>query len=91
MTALAGIPLLEITPEVEELARLLQQGTGMPARAAADSVHIAVAAVHRVSYLMTWNLRHIANAELRSSVDRICRRAGYPPPVICTPDELMGT
>jgi hypothetical protein len=63
----------------------------MPARAAADSVHIAVAAVHRVSYLMTWNLRHIANAELRSSVDRICRRAGYPPPVICTPDELMGT
>ena len=43
-----------------------------------------------MDYLLTWNLRHIANAEQRPLIERACRLAGYRPPVICTPDELMG-
>jgi hypothetical protein len=47
--------------------------------------------VNGVQYLLTWNFKHIANASLRSRIERICRDAGCEPPIICTPDELMGT
>ena len=49
-----------------------------------------LAAAHGVSYLRTWNSAHIANAEKRLVVEAVCRRAGYEPPILCTPDELMG-
>jgi hypothetical protein len=43
-----------------------------------------------MEYLLTWNSTHIANAEFRPKVERACRDNGYEPPVLCTPDELMG-
>jgi hypothetical protein len=55
-----------------------------------DAFHIAIAAVNGVNYLLTWNYKHIANATLRGRIEQICRDAGYEPPTICTPDELMG-
>lgn len=57
-------------------------------RAAEDALHNAVAAVHGVEYLLTWNYKHIANATMRQAIERACRDAGYEPPVICTPEEL---
>lgn len=50
----------------------------------------ATAACHGVDYLLTWNAAHIANAEYRPRVERTCRAHGYEPPVLCTPNELMG-
>ncbi len=87
---LADLPLLDITPAGTELARRLAGSVPLPPRAAADAVHIAVAACHGIEFLLTWNATHIANAELRPLVERACRAAGYAPPVLCTPDELMG-
>ena len=55
-----------------------------------DALHIAVATVHEMDYLVTWNCRHIASAELRGEVARVCTQAGYDPPTICTPEEFMG-
>jgi len=40
-------------------------------------------------YLLSWNCKHIANAALRSRIEAICRLAGFEPPVICTPLELV--
>jgi hypothetical protein len=54
-----------------------------------DALHITLAAVHGVAYLVTWNLRHIANASVRVLIESVCRDAGFEPPVICTPEELM--
>ena len=51
---------------------------------------IAVATVHEINVLLTWNCRHLANVELFSEVARVIRLFGYEPPIICTPDELMG-
>ena len=51
--------------------------------------HIAIAVTNGVDYLVTWNFRHIANAAMRSRIERVCRHEGYEPPVICTPNELM--
>lgn len=80
------LPLLNVT----EPAPALQALARMPARAGADALHIALAAVHGMEYLLTWNLRHIANAEFRPALEAACRARGYRPPVLCTPDELMG-
>jgi hypothetical protein len=87
---LTGVPLLEITPGVAELAATLITRLPLPPRAGADAAHIAVAAYHGVSFLLTWNCTHIANAALRPRIERICRDQGYSVPVLCTPEELLG-
>lgn len=89
LEALRGMPLLDVSTEVIGLAgRLLTEG-GMPAKARLDALHVATAAVHGMDYLLSWNCKHIANAMLRSRIESICRTAGFEPPVICTPLELV--
>jgi predicted nucleic acid-binding protein len=90
MGVLTGIPVLRVSPDVRELARDLVHFGPIPVRAAADAVHVAVAAAHGMDYLLTWNCRHIANAEMKAAISRRCLSRGYEPPVICTPEELMG-
>jgi hypothetical protein len=87
---LRDLPLLEITEAALALAERLVRGVPLPPKAQADGLHIALAAVHGVEYLLTWNCTHIANARLRPRVESICRVAGYTPPVLCTPEELSG-
>jgi predicted nucleic acid-binding protein len=89
LAALKAIPLLEATPEAMRLAVALVGAGAIPAQAAVDATHIAIATAHGVDYLLTWNCAHIANAAMRSSIESICRRAGYEPPILCTPEELM--
>ena len=86
---LQGIARLRVTDAGGELAGRLVESGAVPRTAAEDALHIAVAAVHGVDYLLTWNCRHIANATMRQAIERACRNAGYEPPVICTPEELM--
>lgn len=87
---LTGLPLLEVTSAALGLARRLLDAVGLPPQAAADALHIATSACPGMEYLVTWNSAHIANAEYRPRVERTCRAQGYEPPVLCTPDELMG-
>jgi hypothetical protein len=86
-----GIDMLASSDEVDILADALIARMAIPASEPRDAFHIAISAVNGVQYLLTWNFAHIANASLRSRIERICREAGYEPPIICTPDELMGT
>ena len=86
---LHGIARLGITDAAGELAAKLVESGAVPRKAAEDALHIAVAAVHGVDYLLTWNCKHIANAAMRQAIDAVCREAGYEPSVICTPEELM--
>lgn len=85
-----GLPLLDVTPESLELARVILKSAGLPRQAGADALHIAVSTLHGMHFLLTWNSKQIANAEHRQRVEKACRQAGYEPPVLCTPDELMG-
>lgn len=89
LKTLASVTLLDATEEAEQLAREPIVSRAVPSNAAVDAAHIAIATANRVHYLVTWNFRHIANAAMRSRIERTCRSAGYEPPVICTPDELM--
>jgi len=87
---LRDLPLLDITPEVTELASGILASGKIPRKAAADAAHIALAAVHGMDFLLTWNCVHIANATNARALALICREHGYDCPVICTPEELMG-
>jgi len=88
--ALAGIPLLDITDEVLSLSEALIRAGALPRKAIGDSLHIAVSAVHGVDYLLTWNYRHIDNAEAKPIIRKVCIANGFEYPEICTPQELMG-
>lgn len=88
LVALEETTLLEVTEDAIVLAEKLMAGGGLPSQARVDSLHIAIAAVHGMDYLLTWNCKHIANATLRGKIEDLCRDAGFEPPTICTPFEL---
>lgn len=90
LTALEPLPLLDVTDAAITLAATLITGQALPAQAAQDALHLAIACVHGMEYLLTWNCTHLANARLRSRIEQVCREAGYVPPIICTPEELEG-
>ena len=89
LVVLVGIPKLDLLPEVEILATALLTNGAVPAKARLDALHIAIASVHSMSYLLTWNFRHIANAEKWASIDGVCSSMGIKMPRICSPLELM--
>jgi hypothetical protein len=84
-----GLVQVQVTDAVIELAQKLIQVSALPASEFADAVHVAAAAVHGIDYLLTWNLKHIANAVTRHRIESACRENGYEPPIICTPEELL--
>ena len=89
IAAAEDLAVLAVTNEAQFLARQLLAAAVMPPKAAIDAAHVAIATVHGVNFLLTWNCTHIANAVMRERIEAVCRQAGFRPPVICTPEELM--
>lgn len=89
LDALSEAEELELHDEVRPLARELVEGGPLPTKAALDALHIAVSATSGMDYLLTWNMKHIANAAIRDQTEQICRSNGQDPPIMCTPEELM--
>ena len=89
LDVLAPLAALAAPVEARDLSRRLVDSGAVPQRAARDATHVAIAAVHGVEYLVTWNFRHIANAVSRPRIESVCRRAGVEPPALCTPEELV--
>lgn len=89
LASLAGLPVLTAGPAASVLAQHLITEGSLPQKAAVDALHIAIAVVNGIDYLLTWNCTHIANAAMRHKIDGVCRRDGYEPVVLCTPEELM--
>jgi hypothetical protein len=86
---LEGLPALQVNRASVDLARILVNENALPKKATGDALHVAIATLNAVDYLMTWNMRHLANATVRNTITAICRARGYEPPVICTPEELL--
>ncbi len=90
LNALQDIALLELNSEVQELADKLLSQQVIPTKAREDAFHISMAITYGVDYLLTWNCKHIANAEIQKSIANISAQAGYEMPIFCTPETLMG-
>ena len=89
LAVLEDIPLLEITENAFDLADKLIKHVPLGPKAEVDALHVAIAVVNGIDYLLTWNCKHLANALLRNKIETVSRNFGYEPPVICTPEELM--
>jgi hypothetical protein len=90
LALLENIPILASNSAVTTLAEALVALGPIPPKAAADALHIAIASVYACDYLLTWNCRHIANAEIQRRARSVVDRRGFELPTICTPEELMG-
>jgi hypothetical protein len=90
MDSLQNVPELALTDRAADLAVFLMRAGALPAKAKDDAVHIAIAAVCRMDYLLTWNCRHIDNAAMKPVMRQVCTEHGLVCPEICTPEELRG-
>ena len=81
--------LLEETDAVVTLAAAIRAHVNLPERAVADAAHIAMAAVHGIELLMTWNCTHIANPHIQRILRRVCGDSGYELPALITPIEML--
>jgi hypothetical protein len=84
-----GIPLLEPTAAANELGREILHSGLLPATADGDAAHIALATVHGLDVLLTWNCRHIANVAIQQRLRRLAEQSGYTLPSLATPEEFM--
>ncbi|MHC4177047.1 MAG: type II toxin-antitoxin system VapC family toxin [Planctomycetota bacterium] len=83
-----SLPLLDITDEVYAIAELYVRHQLMPAPAAGDALHLALAGLNEIDYLLTWNVRHLANPNKVEHMTIINRRLGLLSPVVISPEGL---
>jgi hypothetical protein len=89
LEALKDIPRLPVDERAMLLAEQLASALALPARARLDAAHIAIAAIHRMEFLLSWNCRHLANAALASKIEQTCIALGQVAPRIVTPEQLL--
>ncbi|WP_295405483.1 type II toxin-antitoxin system VapC family toxin [uncultured Thiocystis sp.] len=90
MAVIEDLPLLRVTTHAVEIAKALVSREIIPQKAAEDALHIAIATVHAVDFLLTWNCKHIANPEIQRQIALYLEEIDLFLPFICTPDELLG-
>ena len=90
LDAIQQLPLLRVTTEAIEISKGLVARGIIPTKAAEDALHISIATVHAMDFLLTWNCRHIANPEIQKRIAQYLEERRLFLPFICTPDELLG-
>ncbi len=89
LNLLQSLNFLDLTQEAVELAQEFLHQSNLPLKASNDALHIALATVYGLDYLLTWNCKHMANAQIQRKLSQISFQLGYDLPIICTPYELM--
>lgn len=86
---LDGVPLLASSAEVERVAAEYIRRKLMPTGAVGDAAHLAMASVHAVDFELTWNCRHLANANKFRHVRTVNEQLGLAVPILTTPLALV--
>ena len=89
LEVVSPLTVLEILPEVNVLVQKLLEAGAVSRNSEPDAQHIAIATVHGVEYLVSWNHKHIVNEHKREHINRVCQAEGFQPIILCTPIELM--
>jgi hypothetical protein len=90
LEVVASLPRLLVTDQAVTLAENILSKGFLPQKAFPDALHIAIATVHQIEYLLTWNCKHIANVEVLPRIANLCEDMDLMLPIICTPEELLG-
>jgi len=88
MQEILSIPSVAISSEAQAIAASLIASKAIPPNCAEDAMHIAIAADQGTEYLLTWNFKHINNAETKSLIAKVIEASGYICPILCSPEEL---
>jgi predicted nucleic acid-binding protein len=88
LQAVDNIPLLATSPEAQRLAEDLLAKGAVPANSEEDALHIAIAAAGGIEFLLTWNFRHINNAQTKAVITTVVESHGFACPILCSPEEL---
>ena len=89
LNLLHNLPLIEITPHVEEVAATYIEHKLMPVDSQGDALHLALASVHKCDILLTWNCRHLANYNKAAHIRLVNTELGLHVPTLITPFELL--
>jgi predicted nucleic acid-binding protein len=90
LEAVANISSIFITSEAQLLADALVASKAVPDNSVRDALHIAIAATQGIDFLLTWNFKHINNAETKAVIARVVEADGWVCPILCSPEELGG-
>jgi len=86
---IVGFAVLEVNIQIEDLAKKYFAALQIPDKAKIDAFHLAVAAWHKMDYLLSWKCKHIASGRVQKTLQEINSRLRIHTPVVCTPEELM--
>ena len=89
MKLLRGIPVLSDLAGLDEVIAYYIQHRLMPADALGDAAHLAMASMHRMDFLLTWNINHLANANKVQHLTVLNARLGLAVPIVTTPLTLL--
>jgi hypothetical protein len=90
LSAIEKFPIIKNSDAAEALARKIIHQRGIPEAYPEDALHIALAAMDGMDFLVTWNFKHINNAFTRQLIRQIVETAGYACPELVSPEELLG-
>ena len=88
LNLMQGIPLVALNSEVKNIAIIYVSRKIMPSSMIADALHLALAGFYKADFLLTWNCRHLANANKFRMIHQINSELGIYTPVLTTPYEL---
>jgi hypothetical protein len=86
---LKDVPVLAIEPAIAEIVQAYIRHRAMPANPAGDALHLAIASYYRCDFLLTWNCKHLANANKFAHIQRINVLLGLHNPRLVTPLEFL--
>jgi hypothetical protein len=89
LSLLKDIPVLRIGPPIAEIVDAYIQHRAMPANPAGDALHLAIASYYRCDFLLTWNCKHLANANKFAHIQRLNVLLGLYCPRLVTPLEFL--
>ena len=90
MNALSGIPILEFTNKTQSIAQSLINENAILSAFEEDALHVAIASLNGMDFLLTWNFKHINNVFIKSKIVRVIESQGLIASEICSPDEILG-
>ena len=83
------IEILPRTDEIREVAEIYIENFIMPKDYEGDAIHLAYSSLYKIDFLLTWNCKHLANANKKLHIRKINTKLGLFVPEIITPLELF--